>query len=279
MHILVETDHDNIMIRYFFKKHIVIIFFFLINYTNFSWANSSDLSNSQSPSNQPMSWDAIKFEHWNPFVQRLSDQTSVGLFGGAIGSVLLSATQDDYVRADSMNHQYMDSQTSHWGDLIGTGAASVLVMGGQYLWDTNESHYQSHLRGFIYGGISIYTLKTVFNRQRPGNSRSYQSFPSGHTAITFMTATQLAYAYDWPVGVAAFAVAAFTGASRLADDVHWFSDTVGGAFLGILVGRAAFFQSNGASQVVLQTSTDAVKWSLFPVLNHESVAGVVNIQY
>ena len=36
----------------------------------------------------------------------------------------------------------------------------------------------------------------------------------------------------------AYPVAAFVGLSRLSDDMHWASDVVAGAFVGIIMGRA-----------------------------------------
>jgi hypothetical protein len=158
----------------------------------------------------------------------------------------------------------------HIGDLIGTGAASVLFIGGQYLWDLDESNYQSHLRGFVYGGISIYALKTAFGRNRPGNSHSHQSFPSGHTAITFMTATHLMYAYGWKAAIIAYPVATFVGISRLYDDAHWLSDTVAGAFLGYFVGRATYYN---------QSVDGTTQYQLMPILTRDISGVSLNVSY
>lgn len=182
--------------------------------------------------------------HIYPVLHRGTDTHSgITFLSGALASVL-TRSEDDHVRDQWRDHQKMSKNTSHSGDLFGSGALSVLAAGSQYLFDSNESHYQSELRGLAYGGLSIYFLKTAFGRNRPGGSDSHQSFPSGHTAIVFMTATHMAKAYGWPAGLAAFSIAGFTAASRWADDAHWFSDTVGGAFLGYYVGRATFYDSS-----------------------------------
>ena len=81
-------------------------------------------------------------------------------------------------------------------------------------------------------------MKYSFGRQRPGNSASYQSFPSGHTAVAFATATNLSYSYGWRAAAVSFPIALFVGASRLADDMHWGSDVVAGAFIGFIIARA-----------------------------------------
>ena len=187
------------------------------------------------------SWPVFKEKHIDPFISQGTDTTSgLILLSGALG-VAATHAEDDSVRAQWKGYQKMDKDTAHIGDILGTGAFSLVAAGLQYQFDDREYIYQSHLRGFVYGGISIYALKTVFARPRPGNSDNHQSFPSGHTTIMFMSATQLQHAYGWGIGSAAYALSIFTAATRLSDDVHWLSDTVGGAFLGMWVGRATFY--------------------------------------
>jgi membrane-associated phospholipid phosphatase len=188
-------------------------------------------------------------KHISPAIHRGTDRTSLlTLLGGAF-AVGLANPQDDQVRSDWKNHQHIDKNSAHVGDLLGTGGVAVLSSGFQYFFDDRTYVYESHLRGLAYGGIVIYTLKTVFARPRPGNSDNHQSFPSGHSSIAFMSATHLSYAYGWKAAVIAYPMAAFVGASRLADDVHWFSDTVAGAFLGFIVGRATYYDENDFTQI------------------------------
>lgn len=204
--------------------------FFIVLFFN-SFVQASDFS----------SWPVFKEKHIDPFLKKGTDTTS-GLILLS-GSLVVAAThsEDDRVRAQWKGYQKIDKDTARLGDALGTGAFSLVAAGLQYQFDDREYIYQSHLRGFMYGGISIYALKTAFARPRPGNSDNHQSFPSGHTTIMFMSATQLQYAYGWGAGSAAYALSIFTAATRLSDDVHWFSDTVGGAFLGMWVGRASFY--------------------------------------
>ena len=188
-------------------------------------------------------------KHISPVLHRVSDRTTLfTLISGAV-AVGLAQPNDDSVRVDWKNNQKISKSDSHIGDLMGTGAVAVLSSGFEYYFDERSFVYESHLRGLVYGGISIYALKTVFARPRPGNSNNHQSFPSGHSSIAFMSATHLTYAYGWKAALVAYPLAVFVGASRLADDVHWFSDTVAGAFLGFIVGRATYYDETEFHQI------------------------------
>lgn len=66
------------------------------------------------------------------------------------------------------------------------------------------------------------------------------AFPSGHTSRAFAIAAFLAYRFRWRVGAAATAFAVLVGLSRIYLGVHWPSDVLGGAALGI--GLVAAFE-------------------------------------
>lgn len=80
-----------------------------------------------------------------------------------------------------------------------------------------------------------YGLKYAVGRQRPDRS-SDDSFPSGHAAQTFASATVLARHLGpqatWP----ALVVASFVALSRVNQNRHFLSDVVFGAGLGVAVG-------------------------------------------
>jgi len=74
---------------------------------------------------------------------------------------------------------------------------------------------------------------------KSGQSPSYDSFPSGHTATAFSLATVVAMQYSdhaW-VPITAYAVAAGVGFSRLSGNHHWLSDVVIGGVVGHLIAR------------------------------------------
>jgi hypothetical protein len=78
-------------------------------------------------------------------------------------------------------------------------------------------------------------IKFAAGRQRPDGSR--YSFPSGHTSSSFATATVLQRHFGWRVGIPAYGLAAFVGASRLQQNRHYLSDVIFGAAIGIVSGR------------------------------------------
>ncbi len=89
---------------------------------------------------------------------------------------------------------------------------------------------------------TVFSLKHTTKVLRPDNS-AQDSFPSGHTANAFFGATVLAQEYNdesiW-YGVGAYTIATTTGALRVMNNRHWFSDVVVGAGVGILSAKAAY---------------------------------------
>ena len=90
--------------------------------------------------------------------------------------------------------------------------------------------------------------KQAFGRVRPNEAddqfefdsfSGHDSFPSGHTARAFVTATVIASHYDqfW-IKATAYALAGMVAYARLNNNVHWGSDVVGGALIGITIGQA-----------------------------------------
>ncbi len=77
-----------------------------------------------------------------------------------------------------------------------------------------------------------------------GDGRHLHAFPSGHTAIAFSTASSLAEVFPkqkW----ALYAGAALIGWSRAESDAHSWQDVLGGAALGVGVGKWAMASPDG----------------------------------
>jgi membrane-associated phospholipid phosphatase len=82
----------------------------------------------------------------------------------------------------------------------------------------------------------VQTLKFTVRRERPDASND-KSFPSGHSASTFATATVLHRYYGWKVGAPAYALGTYVAMARMAWNRHHATDVVMGAGFGIASAR------------------------------------------
>lgn len=87
-------------------------------------------------------------------------------------------------------------------------------------------------------GLSIGIKRSV---RRPRPEGSGFSFPSGHTTVSFASATVLQQHFGWKIGAPAYAAATYVAASRVQMKRHYLSDVAFGAALGIVSGRAVTF--------------------------------------
>jgi len=77
------------------------------------------------------------------------------------------------------------------------------------------------------------------------SNNSNSSFPSVHTTLAWATLTPYAKAYNAPW---LYGAAALTNVARVSGRKHWFSDTVGGAFLGYSLGSLFWEDRNRPSK-------------------------------
>ena len=106
------------------------------------------------------------------------------------------------------------------------------------------------IAGLGFNFIVAFGLKYAVNRTRPYVTYPYlqpyqhdsdPSFPSGHSSFAFNTATSLYLSFPkWYVAVPAYAWAAGVGYSRLYLGMHYPSDVLAGATVGIGTSWLAF---------------------------------------
>ncbi|TFG74685.1 MAG: phosphatase PAP2 family protein [Flavobacteriales bacterium] len=96
---------------------------------------------------------------------------------------------------------------------------------------------------YLIMASSVVGLKKITRVERPDGS-SMDSWPSGHTATAFMGAEFLWQEYKdvsiW-YGITGYAIAVGTGAFRIYNDRHWFTDVAAGAGIGILSTKIAYW--------------------------------------
>lgn len=109
---------------------------------------------------------------------------------------------------------------SSWGRMLTADAFSTVIMAG-----------------------AVNGLKYTVRRKRPDGSTD-DSFPSGHTATSFMTATMLHKEYGWRnpwFSFGGYTIASLTGLSRIVNNKHWLTDVIGGALIGIYSVELGYF--------------------------------------
>ena len=126
----------------------------------------------------------------------------------------------------------------YYGDTPEQVAGSVITYAWGRIFDEPKVSHMGMdlLRAQALAEIMVEPLKFATQRLRPDGS-NHLSFPSGHAAVTFATATALERHLGWKKAALAYAVASYVAASRLHDNVHYLSDVVFGAAVGTIAGR------------------------------------------
>ena len=161
--------------------------------------------------------------------------TQVGL--GLVGSGLVLSAADLQTR--SLRGDYLPTFRYKYDDYLQFSPAVAMVAMKALGVESRSSWGRMVVSSGISTGLmlsTVYVVKYGLGRLRPDGS-TYNSFPSGHTAMAFTSATMLhkEYGYLSPwVSIAGYSVATVTGISRALNNRHWLSDIVVGAGVGIL---------------------------------------------
>jgi PAP2 superfamily protein len=128
------------------------------------------------------------------------------------------------------------------GKYIGDTPEQIVLSLGTYAFgrafdEPKVSHLGMDLiQAQILTELLVEPIKFATGRQRPDAS-NHQSFPSGHAAVTFATATVIERHLGWRKSVIGYAIASYVAASRLHDNRHYLSDVIFGAAVGTIAGR------------------------------------------
>lgn len=163
---------------------------------------------------------------------------------GAVGGGLALGIHpfDHTVNARLISHyeivNRMFSPAKYYG---GTSEQVALSIGtwaiGRVMHKPKMSHLgMDLLRAQAVTAMLVQPIKFATHRERP-DGNDYRSFPSGHAAVTFATATVIERHLGWKKSVLAYAIASYVSASRLHDNRHYLSDVVFGAAVGSIAGR------------------------------------------
>lgn len=154
-----------------------------------------------------------------------------------VGGAVMSVYDTDFRR---LRNGYVKSFHHDYDDYLQYAPAAVML-GLKAFGVKGRSSWGRMLvsDAFSVGlmAAAVNSLKYSFRVMRPDGS-TRNSFPSGHTATVFMTATMLHKEYGhrspW-YSIGAYTVATVTGVTRQLNNRHWMSDVMVGAGIGTRV--------------------------------------------
>jgi membrane-associated phospholipid phosphatase len=168
------------------------------------------------------------------------DNALVAGIGGAAALAVhpLDPTFNVHLRSHSTVVNDIYAPAKYYGDTPEQVALSLGTYAFGRLFDAPKvSHLgMDLLRAQALAESMVEPLKFIVGRERPDAS-NHQSFPSGHSAVTFAAATVIERHLGWKKAALGYAIAAYVASSRLHDNVHYLSDVVFGAAVGTIAGR------------------------------------------
>jgi hypothetical protein len=166
------------------------------------------------------------------------------LYVAAIGGGLAAAAHpaDSGLNVRLRSHYNAANKAFAVGKYIGNTPEQIAMSLGTYAYGRiTHSPKVSHLgndllQAQILTEILVEPLKYAARRERPDGS-NHHSFPSGHAAVTFASATVIERHLGWRKSLLGYSIASYVAASRLHDNRHYLSDVVFGAAVGTIAGR------------------------------------------
>ena len=175
----------------------------------------------------------------------------VWITAGVAAATALAINRDEEIRDEVLEADGRTSRRlSTKFEPLGRHQVEVAALGTYYLAarcagnaravSTAATAFESYLWAAVFTSVT----KAAFGRERPGGGSGEGRFfagdtifPSGHTTRSFAIATVLADRHGRKAAWIAYPVAALVGLSTIEQDLHWASDVVAGAGLGLAIGK------------------------------------------
>ena len=164
----------------------------------------------------------------------------LALVGG--GLALAAHPADRTLNARLVSHYDGVNTAFAPGKYIGNTPEQVALSIGTYAFGRMfDKPKVSHLgmdliQAQLLTEMLVEPIKYATHRMRPDGS-NHLSFPSGHAAVTFATATVIERHLGWRKSLLGYTIASYVAASRLHDNRHYLSDVIFGAAVGSIAGR------------------------------------------
>ncbi len=191
-----------------------------------------------------LTFKSLWYDEFKPTITESFDKTGQIIVASSFAAYIAARQVDEEVYRENLEEdgKYMDRDTAELFGTIGNGSYGIGVGLLQYFLD--KPNGLKHLKAITLTSATHFTMAYSFQRKRPNGELNFlpfhSSFPSGHTSSAFATATSLTYAYGWWAAIPSYALATAIAIARVNENVHWTSDVVTGAFLGIYWARAAY---------------------------------------
>ncbi len=222
------------------KKSIIAIALFCLSFAAQATGGNIPESVPDTLPPRPMS----RFEHTLDKItsSRAYQMTYIGV-PLVVGGLIVKGEDDHF---QQLRNDYLPSFNRHYDDYLQYLPAAVMLgmkaggVEGRSSWGRMlvSDAFSVIIMSTVVGQLKVKTKVT-----RPDGSNNH-SFPSGHTATAFMTATMMSKEYGgrspW-YSVGAYSVATATGLMRMANNKHWLSDVLAGAGFGILSTELGYY--------------------------------------
>jgi len=163
------------------------------------------------------------------------------MIGAAAG---ISSFADNNIESYLKNNRIMPEFLAETGNQFGALGAPALAMGAVMLSGIKKKQSYKEIYPdleMIFGAYSVnfltvYSIKLLARRERPDKSNK-RSFPSGHSANSFLMASLLTEMYGTELSIPFYGLATLVALSRLQQNRHYLSDVIMGAGIGFVIGR------------------------------------------
>ena len=167
------------------------------------------------------------------------------------GATLLALHNDDTIRANTLpyNSTGRDTAAQRVEPLgrmtVQAGVLGVLYASGRMADKPGlASAAGTSFEALLWSAMICNVAKMAFGRDQPADSTDARdffekagSFPSGHATRSFAIAAVMADRYGTKAAWIGYSVAGLVSLSMVQRDIHWMSDVVAGAGLGMAIGK------------------------------------------
>ncbi len=242
-----------ILISFCLSLNLIAQSSFLHNANEYNYFTLNKLSSNNNKSEFERIFENQKRYFSDSFAFNKNNLTKLTLI---LSFTAAAAILDKPIRNSNHKQTYFQDRFLSIGDYYGNGKVAIgltaLTYGSGFLFKNKKLIQTGRLlcESFIAAAIIGQGLKILFGRARPYNNlgvlnfrffqlkNDFNSLPSGHAIVAFTTSTVLANQINnFYASFFLYSLAALTAYQRIYSDNHWFSDTILGAVIGVLVGN------------------------------------------